>query len=291
MMTENYQIVPWTGGRYKIMANGRLVDKTTNQEILPYNKIGSVHIYNQCGQKISPRIQDLMAHAWIPSYNSASQKVVVSDGKAMIPINMRVKKLEILRRPDVLENNWMAETYVDKHINDEFVEVWTVPKYSYRIYPDDTVIRVRSDDQYKTLNYYSINPWNTKVAFLLNRIEYKENRRVRAKRVIDVDRFRPGSLYSFALSGELEKLLRKADGSKYLQVAYPTKTQSQQSDPVVCYKKHETIKEEVEQAMPEQKHFDNPRDKVLTITKADGAKVEVANLSMAELESLLKQLA
>ena len=42
-MTENYQIVPWTGGRYTAMANGKLIDKTTNQEVLPYNEIGSVH--------------------------------------------------------------------------------------------------------------------------------------------------------------------------------------------------------------------------------------------------------
>lgn len=291
-MTENYQIVPWTGGRYKAMANGKLIDKTTNQEVLPYNEIGSVHIYNQCGQKISPRLQDLLAHAWISTYNSGSQTIIVPDGKAMIPVNMRVKNLKDSRRPDVLENNWMAEKYVSKHANDEFVEIWTIPKYSYRIYPDDTVIRVRLEDQYKTLNYYSVDPWNSKATFLLNRFEYKANhQRIRARRVIDIDRFQPGSFYRFALSGELEKILRQADGSKYLRVAYPTAGHAKQADPVVHYQKHETIKEEVEQAMPEQKHLNIPHDKVLTITKADGAKVEVANLSMTELESLLKQLA
>lgn len=89
-----------------------------------------------------------------------------------------------------------------------------------------------------------------------------------------------------------KRYVAMANGEDWKAATYPTEKYDKQADSVVHCQKRKTSQEEIEQIISaEQKRLNAPHDKVLTITKADGAKVEVANLSMAELESLLKQLA
>ena len=290
-MTKTYKIVPWTNGRYQALANGQIYDTQLGIEVVPNKRVGCVAIRNEANQLIYPRAIDLLAHAWFPNYSSITQEVELIGNGRPTPINIRITQRNTLARPDVLENNWRAETYAQDHVEDDYVEFQTTPQVLYRVYPDNTIMKIRIKDGMKLLNYYAEQPWNINNRILLNSV--RPGTHAHKKFVIDADYFRNGKLYQWVLDGSLEASLRKIDNSKLIRFKYP-KTQA--PDPVEQKPTESEPEESKMQNTNERAKAQQPlvkaetNDKVLTVTKQDGSKVEIKGLSTDDLKSLIQGL-